>query len=56
MDFVEEIRVGEEGTQAGVGTEIDRPAAILDAREVCRIGIAEDSSAEGNEAGMTFLL
>ena len=55
MDPVEDIRVGEESAQAGVGTQVDRPAAILDAREVGRIGVEEDSSAEGDEAGMMLL-
>ena len=50
MDFVENIRVGEERTQTGFRAEIDRPAATFDSREVCRIGVAEHPSTEGNEA------
>lgn len=52
MDFVENIRIGEERTQTGFCAEIDRPAAIFDSREVCRIGVAEHTSAECNEAWM----
>ena len=50
MDFVKNIRVGEERTQTGFGAEINHPAAIFDSREVCRIGVAEPTSAEGNES------
>ena len=55
MDFVENIRVVEERTEAGFGAEIDRPAAVFDSREICRIGVSEDAPAKGNEAWM-FLL
>lgn len=54
MDFVEDIRVSKECTQAGFCAEIDRPAAVLNAREVAWIRIAEDSSAEGDEARRFF--
>ena len=54
MDFIEHIRVREECAQAGIGTKVDRPAAIFDAREICRVGIAEDAPAKGNEARMLF--
>ena len=57
MNFVEYIRVGKERTEAGFGAEIDNPAAILCAWIVRRIGIAENASAEGDEAmGARFLL
>ena len=49
MDFVEHIRVGQERAEAGVGAEQDRPAAIFNARVIGGIGVAEDTSAEGNE-------
>ena len=55
MDFVENLRFSEEGAETGFGAKIDRPATIPDPREVCRIGVAEDAPAEGNEAGI-FLL
>ena len=55
MSFVKEIRVGEERLQAGLGAEIDRPVAISDPREICRIGVAEDPPTEGDEA-RTLLL
>ena len=50
MDFIEDIRVGPERAQAGFRAEIDRPAAILDAREIGRVRIMEISSAEGHKA------
>ena len=56
MDSIKDIWVGEERAETGFGAEIDRPAAIFDAREIGRIGITEDPSAEGDEAGMFFLL
>ena len=55
MDFVEDIRVSEERAEAGVGAKVDRPAAIFDAREICRISIAEDAPAESDKAWI-FLL
>lgn len=55
MGFIEEVRVGKERLEAGLGAEIDRPAAILDSWKIGRIGVAEDPSAEGDEARM-FLL
>jgi hypothetical protein len=55
MDFVENLRVGEEGAETGFGAKVDRPATILDSREVCRIGVAKDAPAQGNEAWI-FLL
>lgn len=50
MSFVEDIRVREERLAAGLGAEIDHPAAVFDARKICRVSIAELSSAEGHEA------
>lgn len=50
MDFIEKIGVGKERAQAGLGAEIDRPAAILDAREILRVGFPEDPPAEGDES------
>ncbi len=55
MRFVEEVRVGEECLEAGLGAEIDRPAAIFDSWKIGGVGIAEDPSAEGDEA-RTFVL
>ena len=52
MDFVENIGVGQERAEAGLGAKVDRPAAILGAREICRIGVAEDPPTEGHEAEM----
>ena len=50
MSFIEDIRVREERLAAGLGAEIDRAAAVFDARKICRVSIAEFSSAEGHEA------
>ena len=56
MDFIEHIRVSEERAQAGLGAEIDRPATIFGARIVGRVGVAENPSAEGDEATAFRLL
>ena len=50
MDLVKDVRIGLERAETGVGAEIDRPAVILDARKISRVGIAEYASAEGDEA------
>ena len=55
MDFVENIRVGDEGAETGFSAEIDRAVAIFDPREVGWIGVAEYTPAEGDEARV-FLL
>lgn len=54
MDFIKGIGVSEERAETGFGAEIDRAAAILDAREVGRISVTKDPSAEGDEARMFF--
>ncbi len=56
MRFVKGIRVGAERLEAGLRAEIDRPAAILEAREIGGIGVAEDPPAEGDKARTFFLL
>ncbi len=56
MDFVEHVRVSQEGAETGFGAEIDRPAAILNTGEILRIGIVEFSPTEGDEAGVFLLL
>ena len=55
MDFVENVGVGEERAETGICAEIDGPATIFDAWEVCRIGVTEDAPAECDEAWL-FLL
>ncbi len=55
MDFIKDIRVGQERAKAGFGAEIDRPTTVSNAREISWVGIAEDPSTEGDEARM-FLL
>lgn len=55
MDFVENVWVGEKGAAAGLGAQIDRPAAVLDARKIGRIGVAKDPTTKGDKTRM-FLL
>lgn len=55
MDFVENVRVCQERAEARLGAEMNRPAAVLGAREIGRVGVAEDPTAEGDKARM-FLL
>ncbi len=45
MDFIEDIRVGDKRAEAGFGAEVNRPAAILDARKIGRISVAEFKTA-----------
>jgi hypothetical protein len=54
MNFIEDIRISEECSKAGFSAKIDRPAAVLSAREVGWVGITEDPSTEGDEARMFF--
>jgi len=56
MGFVKNIRVSKERAQAGFGTEQDRPPAVLGARKVGRVGVAEDASAQGDELTRVGLL
>jgi hypothetical protein len=55
MSFVEDIRVREECVAAGLGAEIDCPAAIFDTWEICRVCLGEFSPTERYEA-REFLL
>ena len=52
MDFIEDVRFGKECAKAGLCAEIDRPAAVLDARKIGRVGVAEDPATERDEACM----
>lgn len=56
MDFIEDIRVGQERAQAGFRAEIDRPTAILNAREIGRVRVAEFSTTQGDELPIFLLL
>jgi hypothetical protein len=49
MDFVEDVRVGEECTETGLCAEIDRSATVLGARKISWIGIPEFSPTERDE-------
>ena len=42
MRLVEDLRVGEECAQAGLGAEEESPSAILGAGEVGGVGVAEE--------------
>lgn len=55
MDSIKDIRICQERAEAGVSAEINRPAAILHAREICRVGVAENPTAERDEAWMLLL-
>ncbi len=50
MGFVKSIRVGDECLETGLGAEIDRPAAMSDPWKIRWVGVAEDPSAESDEA------
>ncbi len=56
MSFVEGLGVGAEGITTGLGAEIDCPAAIIQAREICRVGVTEDPPAESDKAHRFLLL
>jgi hypothetical protein len=56
VSLVENIRVGEECRTAGLGAEVDRPAAIVDAWKICRVRISEFSPTERYEARKLILL
>lgn len=49
MDFIEQIRVGEERAQARFGAEQNGPPAIFGAWIIGRIRIAEDSSTQSDK-------
>ena len=55
MDFVEDVRVSQEGAETGFRAKINRPATIFNAREISRIRIAEFSAAKGDEAWILLL-
>ncbi len=54
MDFVEQIRVGQEGAETGVRAEIDYPPFVSGTREIGRIGVAEDAPTQGDELFFSF--
>lgn len=55
MRFIEDIRVSQERAETEVRAEINRPAAIFEARKIRGIRIAEFSPTEGDKTGV-FLL
>jgi hypothetical protein len=52
MDFIEHLRVREKRAETGLGTEIDRPAAVFHAWKIGRIGIPKDPPTERDKARM----
>jgi len=50
MNFIENIRVGGERTETGFGAKQNRPSVIFGSWKIRRVGIAENSSAEGDES------
>ena len=55
MNFIEDIRISQECTEAGFSAEINCPATIFDAGEISRISIAEFSPTEGDKAWISLL-
>ena len=55
MDFIEDIGISEECAKTRFGAEVDRPATILDAREIGRISVAKFSPTQGDEARVILL-
>jgi hypothetical protein len=55
MYLIKDVRIRQERAETGICAEIDRPASILDAREVGGIRVAEFSATEGYEARITLL-
>ena len=56
MRFVKHIRIRQEGAETEVRAEIDRTAAIYDARKIGWIRVAEFSATQCNEAHVFLLL
>lgn len=54
MDFVKQIRIGQEGAKTGLRAEVDCPAFVFDAREIGGIGISENTPAKGDELLFSF--
>ena len=54
MDFVKQIRVGQEGAETGFRAQVDRPAFVFDTREVGGIGIPKNTPTEGDELLVPF--
>ncbi len=46
---VKSFGIGLKRTEAGIGAEINPPAAIFDVRKILRVGVVKDSSAQSHE-------
>jgi hypothetical protein len=55
MDFIKHIRVSQKCAKAGLGAEIDCPAAVFDVRKISGVSIAKDPPAEVDQTWL-FLL
>lgn len=53
MDFIENIGVGKERAETGLCAKKDRPSAVLNARKILRVGVAENPSAQGDKPAGT---
>ena len=56
MNFIEEIGISQERVETSFGAEVDRPAAILEARKIGRVRVAEFSATQGDEARVLLFL
>jgi hypothetical protein len=54
MDFVEQIRIGQERAETGVRAEIDRPPFVISAWEISRIAVAKNAPAKRDELFILF--
>jgi hypothetical protein len=55
MHLIEQIRVSEEGAEAGVCTQVNRPPFVFDFGKVCRIRSAEYSPTEADKLLIPFV-
>jgi len=56
MDFIEQIRVGQERAKARIGAKQDRPTAIFSSGKIGRVRVAKDPPTEGDEFRWTGLV
>ena len=55
MHLIKDVRIRQERAETGFRAQIDRPAAIFDARKIGGIRVVEFSTTQGDEARV-FLL
>ena len=54
VHLIKKIRVSQKRAETGLCAKEDRPSAIVNARKILRVRVAEDPSAEGDEAWDRF--